>query len=838
MWTGSISGALDNCIEGEVIVQTALQRLHARLIASQPEFTEEDVGFMEHPPLGGSPPQSPTQSPTRSAHASLPQWDDPQNDCGDAEVTCISFDRDVQCGQQSGLAVCGQVLVPPTASVVDLDSPITCQQFSDTVLDFDGKALLRSRKAAAETLKLLCHGYALTWRYTGGLPKITLCNRNNSSRSLSSSTRATGSRGKGTVTVPAQRAASDIPSSCIPQSKPNEKLVRLLDKCVGSLLVYTNESLPLRNMVTSNVALLKLFCFVCMEARKSEVAPGGTASRDFLTELSRYSSYWELFSLTKPFVGALQECYLLEFLLDAALPPAVCSTKYEGMVTALYQKKGKLVTDIFSGRQGLDALLHELPLRALSALVSMVSFVEPRMRARVLDRMVEAGLISSIREGIHRVTTGGAHLPVQTQGEYGTPSWSWEDIKRGDSATVGFSVDTEPSSFLLDHCLSILQWVTAPDLTEGPGAATSSKAMVRCTAWVSHLEDIRVICLSLLQFSARLTDKRDVCRLRSEWGQVVACVQQIASFDSGAYSVVVGVLSGVLGKCCRGGFDEGNMLCAAPLLPVIAELFKLKEYAESNMACMSQWFTWLENSLPPQIFDVPATAQSRDEVIGTKTSSPILERGEKVVKQEWNEVEISRKLRRDEVASLSAYFDFATRLVAEAPWCGEEEHFLGRIVLLARSVMSIYSRRPNLVFGQASACYSAVTSRVNTPMALSPSPSLGIPHSLCSTPRNGCSSSPPRLSSPPLGKKRRRTEAQLSASSASFVTSVSDTEEIFIPSLRQSQLLAVATPRTEDEGVCRERYDDSPPDVTTVSSWKQKTRHCALVVTTESFSLE
>nr|CCC96174.1 unnamed protein product [Trypanosoma congolense IL3000] len=338
MGESHICGNSANIGDEECSLTAALQLLYCRMLSSQPEFFEEDVGFTEYPLAGNPLTHSPTHSPTHMTHTSS-HWGDAQGESDETGASSL-FSRVAVCSPQTLSASSEQNVAPPTTTVPDLDPPITCQRFFEVVKNFDAKMILRSRKVALDTLKLLSCAYALAWRDACELPRFTQSNRGASSRAMTSVLRAEGVNSGSNTMLSTSQPLFGVPSASTSLHKPEEGIVRLMDKCIGCLLVYANESAALRNVVASNTALLKLLCFVCVEARKLEVASHRSVVRDLQSEFSNFTSYWGSFAATQSLLETLQECYLVEFLLDAALPPTVCSGKYDGIAKTLFQRRG------------------------------------------------------------------------------------------------------------------------------------------------------------------------------------------------------------------------------------------------------------------------------------------------------------------------------------------------------------------------------------------------------------------------------------------------------------------------------------------------------------------
>ncbi|KEG14570.1 hypothetical protein DQ04_00401100 [Trypanosoma grayi] len=829
MWKGLPKKNISDLDKGDGddgYLLTALRELYFKLLGAQPEFTEEDVVIMPYPSPGSSPTHSPGSSP-RDWEAER-DHDEPaslaRGESNPRQHNALSSSR----GEES--------LYSQTVAV-DLDEPMTSRQFLTTVNKFEAKSVLRNRRTAGDALKLLNHGYALTWRDTGHFSNTTVRGYRGSSRPMAPNTRDFRWRSNTATTATLRRCLFTPSLFSIPSHKPAEKLVALMSKCVEALLVYANESPSLRTLVTSNVMLLRLLCFICVEARRLEASLQRDAWRDIDAELNELASHWRAFPATLPFIGTLQECYLMEYLLDVALPPAVCSMRYDGIAMTLYQKKERLMMDMVSSRSGFGNMTKGLPLRGLAALVSMSTFTEPRLRARALDRMTGEGLVLTLREEMCGATKETVRALTSVKSGRQNPSkkgpspsslrltprgvggvFASSQLRPKRARSEGGLLDVQESPWRrLGYCLDILQWLTAPNLAhEIPStSATTTKGVVRATAWASQTDDVRGICACLLRLSSIKVHNSPSPYPHPFQEQALECVRQIASYSAVLYGIVVEALDDVFDECSEGrahGQDDYTAL----LLPLLVELLQLKQHAEANEECIRRWFTWLAECLVPQVFDVPVLTCNREN---GNTTWPRKGRG-KLSSIRCEAPVLARDLRRDEIISLSPYFNFASRLINETSWrCGAES-FLAKIALLAYNVVLSQARRPNLIFGQASACYDVVAPLLQTPHGVLPGEVTAGPLESFRTPaRRGSKTLHKSLETPSSGKKWGRSHSQGSADGG---------EEVFIPSPSQSPLFLEAySPSTPDAERRRESDDlpsveASPSCGVTVSSWRRR----------------
>ncbi|KAF8301604.1 hypothetical protein TcYC6_0050340 [Trypanosoma cruzi] len=804
---------------------SALRRLHAKLLAAQPEFTEEDVIIIAYPSPGGSPTHSPSTSP-RDRDADCEQDDSSWNAGGEKSSKSSTPKRGTGNGNVA-LTPPGQGSTSSKVTAIGTGKELTSRDFLALVRNFDEKALLRNRKAASDALNLLSDAYALTWRDKRYFTSATLMTSVGSSRLMAASARELGGRGNSSVLSTVRRPLfAPLSSFRAPTHKPPQNLVLLMGKCVESLLVYANESLSLRTMISSNVTLLRLLCFVCGESRKLESSSFGSGWRDIDEELNELVSHWQLFSVSLPLLVALQECYLLEFLLDAALPPTVCSSKYDGIALVLHEKKRRLMTEMMSSRTGFGSMTRGLPLISLAAIVSMSIFAEPKLRARVLDRMTGEGLLQTIRDELESTVNNFKRLLTGESDGQSPRAASCSPSKRSGGFFSFFQpkakrVRREEKMLTgmqdsplrrLGSCLEILQNLTAPNLAQEAAPATTMKGVVRATAWASQIEDVREICTSLLNLSSIMAGSdTPFSFLRPLQEQVMECVRQIASYSAVLYGVVVETVDSALSEYARER-TNGQRDSTAPLLPLLVELLCLKQHAEANGECVGRWFTCLTECLVPQAFDVPVLTCNRagnrySWSKGVRRKSSNSRRDAPV---------LARNLRREEIISLSPYFRFASRLILETKWRDGAEPFLARIALLAYNVLLTQARRPNLIFGQASACYDAVAPLLETPNGVLPGGSSSGTRELCGSPTRRSGKTPDSSSSP--GRKRCR-------SVSGGATNTGD--EVFVPSPSQSPLFleayssfSEAEKGRDSDGVSR--GEGSPSCALTAPSWRQR----------------
>lgn len=622
--------------EGEVeTLTTALQRLLDKLIEFQPWFTEEDVAAIPFPSEGStsptvSPPMSPRSSPSPSCitkereHGGARRSISLSTTADSGRSALPSNDRELlrHGGEGKSSAVSSTATSssfpagPSPPPVMDLDAPLSASLFLTAVNIFDARLVLKSKRSSIDVVKLIHQAYALVWKDTSYLTALGLEQGVSTSaagmqpvalqsRACPSSQRmASGSGGRG-----GRRGGASI--SPPPVTAPSPCLVLLVDACVQALLVYTNASMSLRHYVAYNEGTLRLFCIItccarCVEEGERALTASATTvtsamdcdvmvgDRNLQAELLHLEAVWRSCGVEGRVTERLRQAYMIEFLLDAALPPAVCSARYDGLRNIVGERKERVLGDIVSSRQGFAALMRSAPLQGLCGLSSISMFGEARLRARLLDKMTSEGVVERlfgeiatamaevlVKEEVGPSLTqkrlrGGASVesapPRQRTRNNGSPPpcalqasapqvqntshLRKGDAKNGDSSLDSSMTSCKSSAFMctpaarIGHCVDILMLLTSPNLrlpeeNYTTGRVSTSTA-IRSTAWATRENIVRDVCFYLLIICFISKDHESYPELSSLQLQAADCIAQLAAYSGSFYSMVVDALDAVL----------------------------------------------------------------------------------------------------------------------------------------------------------------------------------------------------------------------------------------------------------------------------------------------------
>ncbi|KAK7198419.1 hypothetical protein NESM_000801600 [Novymonas esmeraldas] len=606
-------------------LRVGLQRLLDKLRQHQPLFTEEDVTAISFPPegsssVGGSPhssaPPSPRHSPSR-----VDNEDATMEDVVKGGGSLLPMTRG---GRAPTASPAGTSSPPsPSSGVIDLDAPLSPPLFLTAVNIFDAKQLAKSRRVATDALRLVRQAYALIWRDPGYL--ATMMNGEPCA--------APGSGRCRPAPPPPPSASRSKSSSCFqslfataapaPTQRPDRRLALQLDECVRALLVYANASVYLCQSVSTNPRTLLLLAFIACAARQLEEAEGGSeqcgdgpgtvadiivGDRNLRAEMGKLEGVWRSCGIEGRVADYLRECYLTEFLLDAALPPAVCSARYDGLQMAVYEKKQRITSDVVASRTGFAHMMRVAPLRGLCGLANMSAFGNPRLRARLLDRMATEGVVerlaaemagamedilvpaaaagspthsplkrprqSPVRTGSppHQRSRAGATSPVSRRGSAERAASADRERRAGAvaRASTGLErlVDSEPTPVeRIGQCVDILMLLTCPNLRPPDGteespsrsSTSSASAAVRSTTWASRDGALHEISLYLLAICFLSKTHARYAELSSLQLYAADCVLQWAAYSGAFYAMVVRAMDTLL--------DLVESIAAAPPPP-------------------------------------------------------------------------------------------------------------------------------------------------------------------------------------------------------------------------------------------------------------------------------
>ena len=610
----------------EDIIAVGLQRLLDKLRQYQPFFTEEDDAASPFPSENGgsctssaspSMPVSPRVSPSRLDNEELQAQQESRHLAAASPPPAAAEEgRSKRPAFQPSETAGARHAV---SSSIDLDGPLSPALFVTAVNLFDAKMLAKSKRAAADALKLVRQAYALIWKDADYL--ATLMNGEPYRGANGACASQRGHRALHVEEAPALNRSSKgahrvsfSTAAPSPAQQPARQLTLLLDECIRALLVYANVSVNLCHSVSFNIRVLLLLCFVCCAARRVEErddVPYGegrgsaadiiVGNRNLHTELESLSEVWQDCGIEGRVADALHECYLLEFLLDAALPPAVCSSRYDGLLTAVFEKKRRIISDVVASRSGFARVMSVAPLRGLCGLANMSAFGDAKLRARLLDKMASEGIVERLSSEIasamevildvgsalppsrsplkrhrsthlhgtsppHQRSRASASAPPSRRTSVETFSQPSRTLDGDAGKAGGVGVDrvstgldrmlnTQPTPVeRIGQCVDILMLLSSPNLSPSEGnetSATSSRAsspsgVVRATTWASHeaaLHDISLHLLAICFLSKRHARYAELSSLQL---YAADCVLQWAAYSGKFYTLVVHALDELL----------------------------------------------------------------------------------------------------------------------------------------------------------------------------------------------------------------------------------------------------------------------------------------------------
>ncbi|CAC9527453.1 conserved hypothetical protein [Leishmania infantum JPCM5] len=598
-------------------LRVGLQRFLDKLRQHQPLFTEDDVTAISFPPEGSSSSSCVGGGSPHSSASTSPRHSPSRADNEEA-----TLDGTFKGGGSSpSMAKCRKVPAAspsttgsPTfasASVIDLDVPLSAPLFLTAVNIFEAKLLSKSKRVSTDALKLVRQAYALVWRDPGYL--ATLMNGDPclaGSSSTGSSTTPPDGWSRRPSSVPLASSLSKPHLTCqalfsasapAPTQRPDRRLALQLDECIRTLLVYANTSVNLCQSVSTNTRTLLLLAFVTCAARRLEEeddvpygdGPGSVAdivvgNRNLHAEMKKLESLWRSCGIEGRVADYLRECYLVEFLLDAALPPAVCSARYDGLQMAVHEKKQRIISDVVASRAGFASMMRMAPLRGLCGLANMSAFGNSKLRARLLDKMASEGVVERLAAEMaaameavlapdtatttpahsstkrprqsavyggspaHQRSRAGASRSASRQGSLDSVSPAGKERRAMTIARASTSLerllDSDPTPVeRIGQCVDILMLLTCPDLRPPDGgeespsrsSTSSASAVVRSTTWASRDAALHEICLYLLAICFVSKTHARYAELSSLQLYAADCMLQCAAYSGAFYAMVV-----------------------------------------------------------------------------------------------------------------------------------------------------------------------------------------------------------------------------------------------------------------------------------------------------------
>ncbi|KAG5470721.1 hypothetical protein LSCM1_01967 [Leishmania martiniquensis] len=594
-------------------LRLGLQRFLDKLRHYQPLFTEDDVTAIPFPPEGSSScvsGGSPYSSAPTSLRHSPSRFDNEEATLHDT-IKSGGSSQSTTKGKKGSIASHTPTGSPTfhSASVIDLDVPLSASLFLTAVNIFEAKLLSKSKRVSTDALKLVRQAYALVWR-----DPDYLATRTNGDASLAgsssagSSTPTAGGSRKASAPLASPHKKPHLTSEALfsasapaPTQRPERQLVLQLDECIRTLLVYANASVNLCQSVSTDSRMLLLIAFVACSARRLEEeddvpCAGGLGSaaeiavgnRNLHAEVVQLESLWRRCGIEGRVADYLRECYLIEFLLDAALPPAVCSARYDGLQMALYEKKQRIISDVVTSRAGFAHMMQVAPLRGLCGLASMSAFGNSKLRARLLDRMASEGIVERLAAEMagaievilapntttatparsptkrprqsaargesppHQRLRAGASTSASSQGSPGSVPFGGKARRASPMARASTALErlleSDPTPVeRIGMCVDILMLLTCPDLRprdsgeESPSrlSASSASAAVRSTTWASRDAALHEISLYLLSICFLSKNHARYAELSSLQLYAADCMLQWAAYSGAFYAIVV-----------------------------------------------------------------------------------------------------------------------------------------------------------------------------------------------------------------------------------------------------------------------------------------------------------
>ena len=616
--------------EDELIA--CLLAVHRRLVENEPKFEDEDVV---------SPQLVPTHfSPLRSKEE-------------DDGVVFPNADGGGFAGNGAGAE-----MSPATKRPADLvPGPLSLTAQMNL---FDPRQIIKSRKAAAELIKLVRRLH-LTRPEPNHQPQPAAISATaGPSRQLNCFTPPPANHGASSApSSPAMARVGMVDDDSVRASVLNHpRYVYLLDQIVQSLAVYCNESIHLQQAVAER-GNVQMLCSIGLAGRMLEnrgLMPQGRS----LDEVARLGKWLEEHGVPPPLRDNITDTFALELLIDACLPPAVCSSRFDGLLSLLCDRKSKLIVEICASRTFLPTLMKGVHMGSVANLMSMGLHALPKTRAKLYDKMVVEGALRQLKDKIAQVAAIRSALAAN-------------DIQILELA----------------RALDILLLITVPNMStiegsDDPSSASSSHRArhVRCIAWGTNAAEVDAICRSLL----RIVEYRRAILPPAVKSKIVDFFSNVMEFSATLFAVVVEVVDDVL--------DQVFCQCTSDLLPIVASIVA-SCHATAHSETINNWFGILLTHLPP-----------REHGSRRRLTSCVFSGGAPCGGATLRPPTPPRRLTRSEELELSEYLSFASQLAQrDPPWKGGTERLFAKLSALAFEIMITHRRRPNLVFGIASSFY-------------------------------------------------------------------------------------------------------------------------------------
>ena len=575
-----------------------------------------------------------------------------------------------------------------------------------------------------------------------------------------------------TTLMSSRKAASEAHAfitSVITTPSSSSRCAARMYQIVTSLCVYANHNLHLRGSIGEVPQLYYDLCIKGRDAAASVDPPPSIAKNLFGSPTKQASpgpskpnvsfkaeieddnslrdgtdimSLLATSNVPKGASDAIMETYYLERLLDDGLPPAVCSSRFEGLAALLQERKGRVVAELMASRGALGAMIkapHVTGSQMLSLLM-MGAHANPKLRVKLYDRFVQEGGIWALLRGRDAkartiISQEGLHVALDALLLLMDPALDDCDPLLGTGAIP--SCDGEPAGSPRGKPSK------APPTP--PPSQQAPTPNLRCTAWTTDT-DMLASVLSFIVNSVKRVSSESALRVgptmlkiphnpftlpsgvQALWSKTSLLLQYVIAHSATMAAVVVGVMDSVL--------EQVLCLCVQLFLPPMLTLLKRPE-AKDHEESIVEWFSVLAAQVTFVRGDISRgggagfasplqLTTSRKSLLKIQIpASPISPRhGHKTVPI----TTASPVLTKAAMEGVVPYLAFARAVAMHTRWRDGVVIFFSRCVNAADAIVLQARRRPNVLFGTACDCLLAVGPLVVGKPPIPPaSPSIARP---------------------------------------------------------------------------------------------------------------
>lgn len=723
MTTRSATANAVLCFEPEAEFHLALQLLLRKLKDSQPSFLDDDVVH---------PQASPTAA---SLHTTPPRHD----------------------GHTPSLLHCETSVASPTTSrpttnkESDVADVVTIMEMVD---DFDADPLRRTRRSVNECFRMIRKAYLFLSSCGRTLPSaapstsaLSGCksSSHHANENCDTHSRSTGLSPSFAMLLSSSPGSSPLPTAlpglrpavALPPLAASARCLRLLDGVVQSLLVYANESEPLRSVLQGDSSIVLMLCHICLEARLLEhnvqerISSGSDTVRlrsvDEVRELADWLAAQQIGSMISQL---LVEVYTLELLLDAALPPSVCTSRYDGVLAVLWERKAQLTSEMLSSRSFTSNFIKKAQVWQMQRLAVMALYAPLRTRSKLFEKFATDGFLISLRNVIHNGVETLCGLSKLS-------ALCFEDIRE----TVSLLSD----ALDLWLCITAVEGSQQPTSstttlgTTDPGRARSSSRVsglgaAKSAVWTQHVEILQCVANDLCKLinvtwsgspgGRSASDVSRAERQQQSWPPLRNLTNVSPALIEKANELLVQMLSGnetlleVVVCALDALFDQVSCHAVPLLLPVVLRIAANPSVADGSGTLrsgepianiVSEWFsTGLMYDYVPWLF-----VQRKPWSLGRILSS-LHWNGALPACQNWA---LTRHISRREMLAVLPFLTFAKRLLLETSWRSGATLFFKKTWLVCKSIVQQRDQRSwqhsrlrggCVAYGLASECLSAL----------------------------------------------------------------------------------------------------------------------------------